>query len=75
MKKTSVAALAVAAVASAALVSSVEYAVPGAPAGQSSTSASGAVCRCAPPVSDTWCNGKTCWPTAQGIEYRPAAVS
>lgn len=75
MNKISVAALAVAAVASVALVSSVEYTASGAPAGQSSTSASGAVCRCAPPVSDTWCNGKTCWPAPQGIEYRPAAVS
>lgn len=73
MKKTSVVALAVAAVTSAALVSSVEYAASGTPAGQSS--AVGAVCRCAPLVSEVWCNGKTCWPTAQGIEYRPAAVS
>lgn len=71
MTKTSVAAALAAVLASAALVGSVAYASPADPGAR--PSASVAVCRCAP-VGDTWCNGKTCWPTSDGTEYRPTSA-
>ena len=71
MTKTSVAAALAAVLASAALVGSAAYASPA--GADARPSASALVCRCAP-VGDTWCNGKTCWPAADGIAYRPASA-